>query len=59
MPKEADTLKTAFAAAKRPASVAVANADHGWCVAGSQTYDEAEAERAWSELLSFYRTRLG
>lgn len=58
MPKEADTLKAAFAAADRPATVAVANADHGWTVAGSQTYDEAEAERAWAQLLPFYRRTL-
>jgi len=28
-------------------------------VAGSQTYDEKEAERAWAELLPFYRANLG
>lgn len=55
MPKEAGTLKAAFAAAHRPATVGVAAADHGWTVAGSQTYNEAEAERAWAQLLAFYR----
>lgn len=58
MPDEAPTLKKALATARRPGHVEVAAADHGWCVAGSQTYDEKEAERAWSELLPFYRTYL-
>jgi carboxymethylenebutenolidase len=58
MPKEADTLKAAFAAAHRPAKVEVYPANHGWTVAGSQTYDEQQAERAWSELLPFYRANL-
>jgi len=59
MPKEADTLKAAFTAAHRPAIVEVSTANHGWTVAGSQTYDEAAAERAWAELLPFYRTNIG
>jgi carboxymethylenebutenolidase len=59
MPKEADMLKAAFAAAHRPAIVEVSTANHGWTVAGSQTYDEAAAERAWAELLPFYRANIG
>jgi carboxymethylenebutenolidase len=59
MPKEADTLKAAFAAAHRPAKVEVYPANHGWTVAGSQTYDEAQAERAWGELLPFLRANIG
>ena len=51
-------LKAAFAAAKRPATVEVYPADHGWCVPGSPTYDAAAAERAWAELLRLYRARL-
>jgi len=51
-------LKAAFAAAKRPAIVEVYPADHGWCVAGGQTYDHASAERAWAELLRLYRANL-
>ncbi|MEO7814754.1 MAG: dienelactone hydrolase family protein [Sphingomicrobium sp.] len=52
-------LKAAFVAAKRPASVEVYPADHGWCVAGSQAYNERAAERAWHELLKLYRSTLG
>jgi carboxymethylenebutenolidase len=59
MPDEAPTLKAAFAASHRDAIVEVYPANHGWTVAGSQTYDEAQAERAWAELLPFYRANLG
>jgi carboxymethylenebutenolidase len=58
MPKEKDQLVAAFKAAGRPATVEVSSANHGWTVAGSQTYDEREAERAWAELLPFYRSNL-
>jgi len=58
-PEAKDVLKAAFAAAKRPATVEVFPADHGWCVPGSQAYDQASAERAWAELLRLYRSKLG
>jgi carboxymethylenebutenolidase len=55
-PMSKDTLKAAFAAAKIPAKVEVyTGADHGWTVKGSQTYNEAAAERAWSELTALYK----
>jgi carboxymethylenebutenolidase len=57
-PDAKDTLKATFAAAKRPATVEVYPADHGWCVAGSQAYDQPSAERAWAELLRLYRANL-
>ena len=57
-PKLKDDLKAAFAAAKRPATVEVYKADHGWCVRGSAAYNEAEAERAWSNLIALYKTQL-
>jgi carboxymethylenebutenolidase len=57
-PEAKDVLKAAFAAAKRPATVEVYPADHGWCVPGSQAYDQASAERAWAELLRLYRANL-
>jgi carboxymethylenebutenolidase len=59
MPKEKPDLEAAFAAAHRPATVQISTANHGWTVAGSQTYDEGEAERAWAELLRFYKKTLG
>jgi len=57
-PEAKDVLKSAFAAAKRPAVVEVFPANHGWCVPGSQAYDPKSAERAWAELLGLYRTNL-
>jgi carboxymethylenebutenolidase len=57
-PDAKDMLKATFAAAKRPALVEVYPADHGWCVAGSPTYDHASAEKAWAELLRLYRANL-
>ena len=57
-PDAKDVLKATFAAAKRPATVEVYPAHHGWCVAGSQAYDHASAERAWAELLRLYRANL-
>ena len=38
--------------------VEVYPADHGWCVPGSQAYDEPSAERAWGELLKLYKANL-
>ena len=58
-PEAKDVLRRAFAAARRPATVEVYPADHGWCVAGSQAYNEPAAERAWRELLKLYRASLG
>lgn len=57
-PDAKDVLKATFASAKRPAIVEVYPADHGWCVPGSQTYDQPSAERAWAELLRLYRANL-
>ena len=57
-PEVKSELKAAFAAANRPATVEVYPADHGWCVKGGQVYDEASAERAWSELSQLYRSAL-
>jgi carboxymethylenebutenolidase len=57
-PEAKDVLKATFAAAKRPAVVEVFPADHGWCVPGSQAYDEPSAERAWGELLKLYKANL-
>ncbi len=57
-PEAKDVLKAAFAAARRPATVEVYPADHGWCVAGGQSYNEAAAEKAWAELLKLYQANL-
>ncbi len=58
-PAAKDTLKSSFAAAKIPAKVEVyEGAAHGWCVKGSAVYNEAQAERAWSELTALYKRSL-
>jgi len=57
-PESKDILKAAFAEAKRPATVEVYPAAHGWCVKGSQVYDEAQAEKAWAELTKLYKASL-
>jgi len=57
-PTDKDTLKAAFAAAGRPATVEVYGGDHGWTVPGSQVYNQAEAERAWAALEKLYKTYL-
>lgn len=57
-PTEKDELKKLFADNKLKATVEVYTADHGWCVKGSPVYKEAEAEKAWAELLKLYKTSL-
>jgi carboxymethylenebutenolidase len=58
-------LREAFAAAGVPAQIEVyAGTRHGWCVKdmplrdGKPIYDEAQAERAWFELTSLFRSSL-
>jgi carboxymethylenebutenolidase len=58
-PTAKDKLKEAFAAAHLKAKVEVyEGCDHGWTVRGSQPYNEAGAERAWSELTALYKRTL-
>lgn len=54
-----DKLKAAMTAAGKKASIEVYPAKHGWCVKGSAVYDEAQAEKAWTELLALYKRNLG
>lgn len=57
-PESKDILKATFAEAKRPASVEVYPANHGWCVKGSAVYDDAAAEKAWGVLTDLYKKNL-
>jgi carboxymethylenebutenolidase len=58
-PTAKDKLKEAFAAAHLKATVEVfEGCSHGWTVRGSQVYNEAGAERAWSELTPLYKRKL-
>jgi carboxymethylenebutenolidase len=60
-PDAKDKLKEAFPAAKIEV---YADALHGWCIPdmpptnGMPTYNKADAERAWGELLALYKTAL-
>jgi carboxymethylenebutenolidase len=55
-PTAKDKLKAAFAAAHLTATVEVFDGcNHGWTVRGSQVYNEAGAERAWSEMTALYK----
>jgi len=57
-PQMKEDLKAAFVAAKRPATVEVYQANHGWCVKGGAVYNEGEAERAWAALAKLYQSNL-
>lgn len=59
-PTAKDKLKEGFAASHLKATVEVfQGCNHGWTVRGSQVYNEAGAERAWTELLALYKRNLG
>ena len=59
-PAAKDKLKEEFAAAHLTATVEVfEGCNHGWTVRGSEVYNEAGAERAWSELMALYKRNLG
>jgi carboxymethylenebutenolidase len=57
-PNVKDDIKQAAEAAGRPAEVEVYKADHGWTVPDSPVYNQAEADRAWEQLLNLYKTSL-
>lgn len=58
-PDDKTKLKAALDAAGRPNKVEVyAGANHGWTVPGGQAYNQASAEKAWTELLALYKRAL-
>jgi carboxymethylenebutenolidase len=64
-PDAKSTLDEAFHAAHLPAKIEVyAGTLHGWCVkdmplqAGKPIYDEAQAERAWTDLVTLFKQAL-
>jgi carboxymethylenebutenolidase len=58
-PAAKNKLKESFAATHLKATVEVyEGCNHGWTVRGSQVYNEAGAERAWSELTGLYKRNL-
>jgi len=60
-PEAKEKLKESFTKAGVPAEVEVYPAKHGWCVPdmpmedGAPIYDKAQAERAWSKLVTLYK----
>jgi carboxymethylenebutenolidase len=64
-PDAKDKLRDAFAAAKVAAEIEVyPGTKHGWCVPdmpqqnGEPIYSKPDAERAWSKLMTLYKTAL-
>jgi carboxymethylenebutenolidase len=63
-PDAKDKLKAAFAAANVSAEIEVYASLHGWCVpdmplqGGKPIYNMADAERAWSKLVTLYKAGL-
>jgi carboxymethylenebutenolidase len=53
-PGDKDAIKAAAAAAKRPAEVEVYKGDHGWTVPDSPSYNQPEAERAWTRMSALF-----
>ncbi|KQM73645.1 dienelactone hydrolase family protein [Sphingomonas sp. Leaf20] len=54
-PTEKDTLRTAFATARRPAEIEVyAGTMHGWCPPDSKVYDPVQADKAWGRMLALF-----
>lgn len=57
-PDDKTALRQAATAIETAAEIEVYPADHGWCVPDSPSYDEMQAERAWSRLLALYAEAL-
>lgn len=51
-------LREAADAAKRPAEIEVYPAQHGFCTIDAPVYDKEHAERAWSRMLTTFKTAL-
>jgi len=58
-PKAKVLLREAFDNAGLPAEIEVYQGTmHGWCPPDSRVYNEAQAERAWSRMLTLFKTAL-
>lgn len=57
-PQAKTALRAAFDSAKLSAEVEVYPAAHGWCPPDTTVYDAAQAERAWSRLLTTFSAAL-
>ena len=57
-PNDKTVLKETFAKVNLPAEIEVYSGAHGWCPPDSQVYNQADAEKAWGELLALYKAAL-
>ena len=57
-PDLADKLKAAYADAGNACGAEVYKANHGWTMPDSAVYNKDEAERAWAQRLSLYKSAL-
>jgi len=53
-PGDKEALRKAADAAGVKAEIEVYDADHGWCVPDSPSYDPNEADRAWDRMLALF-----
>jgi carboxymethylenebutenolidase len=57
-PNAKSMLRKAYEEANLPAEIEVyAGTKHGWCVRDTRSYNQAQAERAWSRLLALFASR--
>jgi carboxymethylenebutenolidase len=58
-PDAKNVLRAAFAKAQVPAEIEVyAGTLHGWCPPDTQSYNDVQAEKAWSRLLVLFKSAL-
>ncbi len=57
-PEVKNVLKQAFADANLKAEIEVYPAGHGWCPPDTRVYNEDQAEKAWSRMLSLFEAAL-
>jgi carboxymethylenebutenolidase len=57
-PEAKETLKNTFAQAELTAEIEVYPAGHGWCPPDTRVYNEAQAEKAWGQMLKLFENAL-
>lgn len=57
-PNDKTTLKDTLAKANVPAEIEVYQGAHGWCPPDTPVYNQPEADRAWTRLLTLYTKAL-
>jgi carboxymethylenebutenolidase len=59
-PQSKEVLRAAFAKAGLPAEIEVyAGTIHGWCPIDSKVYNREQAEKAWSRMLTLFKSAFG